>query len=49
MEGFDPASMAYMADPLSLGNIGAADYRSVLPAMAVPEQVGLFETGNFSM
>lgn len=49
MEGFDPSSMSYMADPLSLANIGAGDYRNVLPAMGVQEQVGLFDTAHFDM
>jgi len=49
MEGFDPSSMPYMNDPLSLGNIGAGDYRSVLPALGIQEQTGLFSPGDFSM
>jgi hypothetical protein len=49
MEGFDPSTMSYMGDPLSLGNFGAGDYRSVLPAMGNQEQTGLFGTGNINM
>jgi len=49
MDGFDPLSMPYMNDPSSLGNIGAGDYRSVLPAMGNQEQMGLFDTADFSM
>ncbi len=49
MEGFDPSLMSYMGDPLSMGNVGAGDYRNMLPALGIQEQAGLFDTGNFSM
>lgn len=49
MEGFDPSSMSYMGHPLSLDNIGAGDYRNVLPALGIQDQTGLFDTESFSM
>jgi hypothetical protein len=47
MEGFDTMTMSYLASPLALTNMQAADYLNAIPGMDMPEQRSNFDTETF--
>jgi hypothetical protein len=47
MEGFDTMTMSYLASPLALTNMQAADYLNSIPGMDMPEQRSNFDTETF--